>query len=191
VVSESLLRSRQWSYESRRPGESFASAEAVWYLTTAFGQRIISTATTVARSEGVELRSPLYDRRIIEFIAGRPQEDRVGMGQKKRLLRRSVAALLPPGHVAERRTRTGLPSSYLRKNLTGLLPEWLKTVEGDLRLAALGLVDPRSLRSSMERYLTDPSWQGRLGVQVLDVLMTEHWIRVHGHRTERVAALVA
>lgn len=190
-VPGTALRSRQWGYDRRRHGETFGSAEAAWYLESGFGQRIISTAAGFGLAEGVELRSPMYDRRVIEFMARRPREDRFAAGENKRLLRRAFAGLLPAEHLAPRFSRTGLPGNYLRRQLAASLPGWLAAVEPDLRLADLGLVEPRLVRATLERFLANPKWETGSGMEVFDVLMSEYWIRAHADPSPAAAALVA
>jgi asparagine synthase (glutamine-hydrolysing) len=174
------LRERQWTYALRRPGESFGSAETSWYLTTSFGQRICATVARVGLDEGVETRSPMYDRRVIEFMARRPREDRFARGETKRLLRRAMAGLLPESHLAPRRGRTGLPHRYLQRARREAMPGWMAAVGHETRLGALGLVNVAALRQAVERYLATPKWEGTLGGELFNVFSTEFWLREHG-----------
>jgi asparagine synthase (glutamine-hydrolysing) len=191
TISASSLMDRQWQYGLRRAGESFGSAETAWYLRSSFGQWVVSTATGFTQQEGVELRSPMYDRRVIEFIARRPREDRFAAGETKRLLRQAMAGLLPAEHLARRPRRTGLPGGYLRRCMTEALPRWLDAVYPDLRVAELGLVEPRVLRATLDRYLANPKWESTTGVQVFDVLSLENWIRAHAEVGTQPVAMVA
>lgn len=171
------LRERQWHYGLRRPGERMTSAETHWYLNASFGMRVMSSVADFAMLEGVETRSPLYDRRVLDFIARRPRTDRFANAESKGLLRAAVAGLLPDEHLARRTNRTGLPGGYLVRTLPVVLQGWLDGLEGNLRLADLGLVDPAKLRQTLARYLANPRWESARGVQVFDVLSTEHWLR--------------
>jgi asparagine synthase (glutamine-hydrolysing) len=185
------LWQRQWHYGVRRPDESFGSAETSWYLQAAFGQRIASSVSGFVQQAGVEARSPMYDRRVLEFMARRPREDRFARGETKRLLRRAMTGLLPAEHLAPRPTRTGRPSAYLHRVRLEALPRWFEAAGPSLRLAELGLAEPVAVRSALRRYLANPEWQGELGAQLFNLLATEFWIRAHAQPTISATALVA
>jgi asparagine synthase (glutamine-hydrolysing) len=171
------LRQRQWHYGLRRPGEAMTSAESHWYLDAAFGMRVMSSVADLSLAEGVETRSPMYDRRVLEFMATRPRRDRFTAAESKGLLRAAVAGLLPAAHLARRTARTGLPGGYLARSLPLVLQGWLDALGDSLRLADLGLVDPAKLRGTLKRYLANPRWESSRGVQVFDVLSAEYWLR--------------
>lgn len=174
------LVERQWTYALRRPGESYSSAETSWYLMTSFGQRICATVAQVGLDEGVETRSPMYDRRVVEFMARRPREDRFARNETKRLLRRAMAGLLPETHLAARRARTGLPGRYLRRARREAVPQWIQALGSETILGSLGLVNVASLRQSAERYLGTPRWEGTLGGELFNAFSSEFWLREHG-----------
>ena len=173
------LEARQWQFANRRPGESLASAETAWYLQTSLGQQMVSSVGEITLDGGVELRSPMYDRRVLELMSRRPREDRYSMAENKRLLRQALEGLLPADHLAPRHNRTGLPGGYLAEVLPRVLPDWLARVGGSLRLADLGLVEPREVQQSLNRYLTNPVWESQHGVGVFDLLSAEYWLRSH------------
>ena len=178
ATARSLL-GRQWHYGLRRPDETFGSAETRWYLTSAFGQRIATSVVGFAQQTGVEARSPMYDRRVIEFMARRPRADRFAQGETKRLLRRAMRGVLPDEHLAPRTARTGLPSAYLHRVRLAALPAWLESLGKTLQLSELGLVRSAELMRAMERFLRNPAWEGRLGGQLFNILSAEFWIRAH------------
>ena len=185
------LWQRQWHYGLRRQDETFGSAETAWYLQASFGQRIVSSVVGFLQQAGVEARSPMYDRRVIEFMARRPREDRFARGETKRLLRRAMGGLLPAEHLAPRPTRTGLPSAYLHRARLAALPLWAEAAGPQLRLADLGLVNPGGLRAALDRYLGNPEWEGKLGGQLFNVFAAEFWIRTHTGSSVAATAMVA
>ena len=128
---------------------------------------------------GCETRSPLYDARVLAFMADRPREDRATAGVTKVLLRRAMQGLLPPEHLAPREKRTGLPGSYLRRNLRESLPRWWAGLTDGLRLADLGLVEPKKLKLALDGFLTNVEWDTAAAVGLFDVIGMEHWLRVH------------
>jgi asparagine synthetase B (glutamine-hydrolysing) len=185
------LWQRQWYYGARRPEESLGSAETSWYLQSGFGPRIGSTLTGFLHQAGVEARSPLYDRRVLEFMARRPREDRFAHRETKRLLRQAMVGVLPDEHLAPRPTRTGLPSRYLHRVRLEALPKWAEALGPDLRLADLGLVQPVAVQAALARYLANPEWEPRLAGQLFNLFAAEFWVRAHAASAASAAALVA
>lgn len=185
------LWQRQWHYGLRRQDETFGSAETAWYLQASFGQRVVSSVVGILQQAGVEARSPMYDRRVIEFMARRPREDRFARGETKHLLRRAMAGLLPAEHLAPRSTRTGLPSAYLHRARLAALPLWAEAAGSHLRLADLGLVNASGLRAALRRFLGNPEWEGKLGGQLFNLFAAEFWIRSHTESPVSAAAMVA
>lgn len=55
-----------------------------------------SIPALVAADFGLALRSPAFDRRVVEFCAGIPGEQFLRDGEPRRLLRRAMAGRLPP-----------------------------------------------------------------------------------------------
>ena len=78
--------------------------------------------STFAREEGVEIRSPLYDRRVIEFALTRPREERSSGVETKKLLRASMRGLLPDSILATRTKRTGVTGGYFGRSMREHLP---------------------------------------------------------------------
>ncbi|MFN8652017.1 MAG: asparagine synthase-related protein [Gemmatimonadales bacterium] len=185
------LWQRQWQYRLRRPQETFGSAETAWYLTSKFGQRIATSIVGIAQQSGVEPRSPMYDRRVIEFMARRPREDRYALGETKILLRRALEGVLPAEHLAPRKTRTGLPTSYLNRARNAALPAWLEAAGKSLQMEELGITSRAALEGAMTRFLKHPEWEGRLAGQLFNVLAAEFWIRRHTGPESAPAAKVA
>jgi asparagine synthase (glutamine-hydrolysing) len=171
------LRERQWHYGYRRPGEPFSSAESNWYLNTSFGQRVSSLVSTIAHGEGVEVRSPMYDRRVLELLASRHRADRFGEGENKQLLRAALDGLLPSEHLARRRKRTGLPGGYLVRVLPQTLELGMSGLGASLRLADLGVLEPVRFRAIYERYQRQPQRESNSGAQLFEILAVEYWLR--------------
>jgi asparagine synthase (glutamine-hydrolysing) len=166
----------------RRPGETLAACETQWHLRTPWVPAMLSHLSTLALAAGVEIRSPLYDRRIVEFAARRPREDRALGGETKRLLRRSMKGLLPDAVLAPRKSRTGMTTGYLAKSMhTGLAQVLLDTFKESL-LAESGVIDIKQYWQAAGRYLRgrDPN----SAVELFLTLQAELWLRAHA-RTGR------
>lgn len=173
------IRQRQWNYGARRSNESFGSAESSWYLTTTFGPRICSMVMDMTLDVGAEVRSPLYDRRVLDFMARRPRADRFAGGENKRLLRQAMAGVLPAQVLARRDRRTGLPSKYLTRVFRESIPAWLELAGSTWQLEELGLVRGSAVRAAVERYKATPGWEGSLGAELFYLFSNEFWLRSH------------
>jgi asparagine synthetase B (glutamine-hydrolysing) len=127
--------------------------------------------------EGVELRSPLYDGRIVRFAASRPWNERSWRGETKRTLRRAAAAWLPDDVLAPRASRTGITSGYLERSFRHGNLDFARTYLVEPLLAELGMVDASILHSEWARYRR--SGGENRAVALLFTLQTEMWLRAH------------
>ena len=157
-------------------GMARAEAEWVWYLRNPFYPAVTSWVAGFGADAGVEVRTPLYDRRIIDFQAGRPWADRSWGAETKLLLRQAMVGLLPPSLLAPRPRRTGITSSYARSQMGHTLPPVVRRLHGDgFRLADLGIIDPDRYRDAALA-----AFEGRAPQDELTAWMTlsaELWIR--------------
>jgi asparagine synthase (glutamine-hydrolysing) len=84
------LLERERDATPRRSGASRADYETFWYLTHPYFPRAFACVAAFALEAGVELRSPLYDLRIVHFALSRPREERSSGRETKRTLRRAM-----------------------------------------------------------------------------------------------------
>ncbi|HYR11324.1 MAG TPA: asparagine synthase-related protein, partial [Longimicrobium sp.] len=124
---------------------------------------------------GVELRSPLLDRRVVELAAGRPREERNAGRETKRLLRASMRGLLPDDVLAPRDTKTGTLGGYFAAAMKADFPALAAEAFRAPRLAELGIVHPGALRAACERYAR--TGDGSLGFGLVQTLQVELWLR--------------
>ena len=172
------LAARERDNMPARGGRGAAEYELYWYFTYPYLSRIYSLVCTHALESGIELRSPLLDRRVIEFARRRPRWERSSGGENKRLLRKAMEGLLPAEFLAPRPARTGLSSAYFERSM--------RTVHGDLLLETfrnpllgeLGIVDAESLRQRCERHVRRGG-SGLTEVQLFFSFQTELWLREH------------
>ncbi len=159
------------------PRHSTVLAETHAYLRYAFYPRIFGLLHNFALDEGVELRSPLLDERVVRFAVRRPWSERADGGETKLLLRHAMRGLLPDAVLAPRPHRTGTTGAYFLRQLRGPGRAVVEHVLGDLRLAALGMIDATRLRRAWEHVLThdDDEMAGR----VFFTLQAELWMRGH------------
>lgn len=165
-----------------RVAESCAAYETRFYLAHPFFPLISTHLAEFGIEEGVELRSPLYDRRVIEFALSRPREERSSGNETKRLLRASVKGLMPDEVLAARSTRTGTTSAYFDRSMRGEHKDLLlRTMEHSL-LAEYGMVNALSLKEWCAAYLKTGG--DELGIRLYFTLQAELWLRAHHQERE-------
>jgi asparagine synthase (glutamine-hydrolysing) len=158
-----------------RRGESIAATESRWYFTDPFFPAVFGMMASFALEEGVELRSPLYDARLLSFAATRPRDERCTGHETKRLLRRAMKGLVPDEVLANRNGRTGVTAGYfdraMREVQAGVVTETLRQPV----LARLGLVEPEALERGRSRFMRTGS--GDLGLRLFLTMQAELWMR--------------
>jgi asparagine synthase (glutamine-hydrolysing) len=160
---------------SRRRGEAIGSTESRWYFTDAFFPYIYRLGADFAQEQGIEIRSPLYDQRIIEFAATRPASDHPVGQEGKRLLRHAMRDLLPEEVTAPREERTGTPQDYAGTALANALSSPFSELFPSSALESLGLVDVNAFERSRMKFLRLGSPELRL--PLLLTIHTELWLR--------------
>lgn len=170
------LSERERRFTPRRGRRSHADYEVYWYFLYPFTSRIYSVAGELALESGVELRTPLFDRRVVEFALSRPREERASGRETKRLLREAMKGLLPDTVLEPRKARTGLSSGYFRRSLRGPYAGLLKETFLAPRLADLGIIHAERLRKSCERFVQHGG-SGATEVHLFFTLQTELWLR--------------
>ena len=126
----------------------------------------------MSMAHGLETRSPMLDRALIEYVAGLPDRLKRRGGRGKIVLKKAVSDLLPPEIVARRKHGFGVP-----------LGEWFR---GELkgRAEALLLDRPRLARwlrpEAVRRLFAEHlSGRGDRGHQLWTLLTLELWLRKH------------
>jgi hypothetical protein len=161
----------------RRRGEAVGSTESRWYFTDPFFTTVFRLGADCALEQGVEIRSPLYDARIIDFAATRPMSDHFGGTDGKRLLRHAMRDLLPAEILAPRAERTGTPQDYTGNALMQRLASASEQFENSA-LQSLGLIDLAAFERARMKFLRYGS--ANLRLPLLLTLHTEMWLRGHG-----------
>lgn len=170
------LVERERQHTPRRTGADRAAYETEWYLSHPYFPRAFACVHDFALAEGVEVRSPLYDARIVNFAAARPRSERSQGAETKRLLRRAMHGLLPDKVLESRVSRTGSVEGYfahsMRKTYTMFLDQ---LIDNSMCLAGLGVVEPSILRRQWDDYVRRGG--GELGVNLFLTLQAELWLR--------------
>lgn len=184
-VAEHHLEQRERAFAPQRGCVSCAAFETEWYLSHAYFPRVFGTVVGFALEEGVELRSPLYDRRVIEFAVSRPRWERSTGRETKLLLRRAVRGLIPEDVLAPRGARTGVTSGYFDDSMRRHFPSLSNGLMQDSALEEIGIIDAEEFQRWSEYYVRHGGQQ--LGVTLYFTLQTELWLR---SRVRPVDALV-
>jgi asparagine synthase (glutamine-hydrolysing) len=166
----------------RRRGESAAARETQWHLLTPWVPAILSYTSSVAVEQGVEVRSPLYDRRVIEFAATRPREERSSMRETKRLLRRSMQGVLPDEVLAPRTHRTGMTTGYFDRSMKAGLRQILSDafLSSPSVLVESGVINMDRFGRAVTYYLRRGDRE--VGLRLLLTLQAELWLRARTGR---------
>ena len=131
-----------------------------------------------------EKRYPYLDRGLLEFMYAVPREQIVRPGQRRSLMRRALAGVVPDELLNRKRK-----AFVARSPLVTISTEWTRFTEmsQDLVASSLGIVDPRSFLEALHR-----ARQGRevLLVALMRTLGVESWLSglkdrgtLHGRRS--------
>ena len=171
-------------YRADRPvGTTHASYELLWTLTTPANGRLFSAIHTLGLLNGVEVRFPLFDRRIVEFMVTRPPIDRADSG---RVLRHALRDLLPAEAPQPEAYGPTNPSQYVHR----VLAYGISTVLEDtsrLELAREGIVRAGSLEAAVRRYRRRKD--DKLALSLYRTIQTELWLRAKRRPDESAAAV--
>ncbi len=153
-----------------------------WGLMFPAFPRVCAALFDLMRDEGVELRMPMYDDRLVGFSLARPFHEFNQPGRNKVLLREAMRGRLPDLLLDPRpgRSKTGTAEGYFRGRFDREAPErfralsaerdsWVAEMLGVLRT---GAVEERLSRSWEE----GRQWE----VQLVNTLLAEEWLRCTG-----------
>lgn len=161
----------------RRTARQHVAAEAQAYLMFAFYPRIFALLQDFARAEGVELRSPLLDARVVDFALRRPWSDRADGNETKRLLRAAMRGRLPDDVLAPRAQRTGTTNAYFLRELRRAGWPVAQELLPTMRLAALGIIEPSHYERAWQHVLQHDD--DELATRVFFTLQAELWLQTH------------
>jgi len=127
------------------------------YMRTYLAEDILTKGDRASMSTSLELRAPLLDPQLIEFLMRLPSEYKLHRGRTKRLLRRALRGRVPAEVLVRPKKGFGIP-----------VARW---VSGELRTLVARLLSPQRLRS---QGLFKPDYVARL--------LEEHWSRRRDNR---------
>jgi len=161
---------------AREAEEKALSGERAMHLDTIsqpLYQQTLEIADKAAHAFGIEPRYPFFDRRLIEFCVGLPDEQKFAGGWPRYLFRRAMQGVLPP-EVQWRPTKGNLAPNFDRR---------LRAIDGTMIRAtcerASGMrpyVDPVALQVLGRRYFASANWGGPEGAALFRAAMLSQWL---------------
>ena len=155
--------------------EQIMYLDAVTYLP----DDILAKVDRASMGVSLEVRVPLLDHRVFEFVCSLPLNFKVAGGSGKRVLR-AVLRRYVPAELTER-PKSGF-SIPLAAWLRGPLRDWAESLLDPTRIAADGLMQPEPIRRAWTEHL---SGRSNNAYQLWDVLMLNAWI--DGNRRDALA----
>lgn len=174
-LDEHGVLEREKSGRPRHPARNLVMAESHAYLLFPFFARIMRLLRGFGLEEGVEVRSPLLDERVVRFALERPWHERADGGETKVLLRRAMRGALPEHVLAPRTHRTGTTSAYFVRQLLGPGRRWLQAMADESLLASIGMVDQTRLRRAWDHFLANGD--EALGADLYFTFQADLWLR--------------
>jgi len=146
--------------------------QAAFYvdLNSFLPSNVLAYCDRMSMAHGLEVRAPLTDHRLLEFIAGIPSS--VDRRADKRLLKQSMRGMLPGWLLRQRKRGFNPPlARWLKNELRGLLERWLSPDQVGRR----GLFRVESVEALKRAHL-----EGRrdLGHQLWALMVLERWMQL-------------
>jgi asparagine synthase (glutamine-hydrolysing) len=131
-----------------------------------------SALDVCAAYAGVELRSPFWDRRLVDFLLGIPHHLRAWRGVDRVIARESLRGVLP--EVVRRRSSKAHFGDLTRRGLRERERPRIESLLREPRAEALGLLDGRLLGDAFQAY-----WRGETHrhQEIIRPLYLEAWLR--------------
>lgn len=188
-VRAQRLRERDREVLTAHGAASLAHGESILYLSLPMWSWGASYMHGPMLQEGVEPRSPLLDRRIMEFALARPVAERASAYETKLLLRRAMRGLLPDHVLERRRYRTGTTVEFSRTRMREAYPALVaRLFARPIQLADLGMVEPDLLRDAADRVCAGDESQR---INLFHAMKVEFWLRGLETRSAASAAVRA
>lgn len=168
------LRDRQNVHLKDAVGRHLSNFETRTLVAHPYFPRIYAVLAELHLRAGCEVRSPLFDRRVVAFAATRPRAERVGQGETKQLLRAAMRSELPPSVLSPRPTRTGTLDTYLEQSFRQHLSV-LEELSPANTLISLGITTKSLFSEFSKPILEGSSGAGRL--ELVHALQVETWLR--------------
>jgi asparagine synthase (glutamine-hydrolysing) len=173
-VARNSLVARQLEAQTALETGGHASGETQRSLGNPTIPRVLAGLSGMALEQGIELRAPLLDQRVVQFALRRPRRERASGGAVKHLLRGSARTLLPPSVLAPRTGKTGVLTGYFARSFRGDPDGVVTDVFSQSILADRGIVDGAAMQHAWREY---KGGGGGGGAYLYVAFLTEMWLR--------------
>ena len=98
IISEALAESVDWSSRGREPDRPRYPSEReahIDFLRKAYIPSLMEFTHTNTRHFGVEIRHPMFDRRLVDFAVGLPPRMKLREGWTRYILREAMGGIVP------------------------------------------------------------------------------------------------
>jgi asparagine synthase (glutamine-hydrolysing) len=136
-------------------------------------QLTLEIADKAARAFGVEPRYPFFDRRLIEFCLGLPDEQKFAGGWPRYLFRRAMQGVLP-ADIQWRATKGNLAPNFDRRFRAVDRPVVDDACSDGSALRRF--VDPRALGKVARRYFAGVTWGDQDGLLLFRTTVLSTWL---------------
>jgi asparagine synthase (glutamine-hydrolysing) len=167
----SFFHSHRWVRFTGRDALSLAFEHDLNYY---LPDDLLKKVDMASMMNGLECRAPFLDHRLIEFSMKIPPNRKLGNGQTKYLLRRSLEGILPDTILRRGKIGFGAPvTSWLRNQL--------REITGDLLASGCrteGLIPRSAIDGVLDRFYKAPSSSDfRVAYRLWLLLVLEVWAR--------------
>ncbi|MBI1761462.1 MAG: asparagine synthase (glutamine-hydrolyzing) [Acidobacteria bacterium] len=132
----------------------------------------------MSMAHALEVRVPLLDHKLVEYVLGLPDEHKISNGTPKRLLVESLGKLLPPEIVQRPKRGFTLPFDVWMR---GELRAYCQTRLTPERIGARGIFRPAQVTRLWERFMQrrpDVSWSRLWLLVTLEEWLEQHQIEI-------------
>jgi asparagine synthase (glutamine-hydrolysing) len=121
-----------------------------FYLTRYLVDDILVKADRASMMASLEVRAPFLDTQVVELAARLPWQTKLGLTDTKRILRRSLAGVIPRAILVRPKKGFGIP---VARWIRGPLRPLFEDLFSPGALAASGLFEPAVARAWLDRHL--------------------------------------
>jgi len=150
------------------PRERFLHADLSVYLP----EDVLFKVDRMSMANALEVRVPLLDHRLLEWVLALPLSLRFRHGRGKHLLRKVAARYLPPAVLKPRKQGFTVP---MGRWLHGPLGTWVDELFGSRLFETRGFIRPGAARTLLEMHR---SGRYELGHRIWSLVVLEVWARV-------------
>lgn len=163
---DALLTLPEWQASSSAVEQCMA-LDVATYLP----EDLLVKVDIASMTHALEIRSPLLDHRLAEFVAALPLEYKLQGRATKRLLRKAMQPSLPPQTLRRSKMGFGIP---LARWLRGELNPWMRSLLLEGPFLKRGIFDPQAVRRLVEAH---ESGRADHRFRLWNLLLLELWYR--------------